>query len=374
MSLCNIGIVGLGGFANLILEALKDKTGFNVIAAADVDEEKAKKFKDKFDIEHIYFTAEELFQNSKVDLVIIATPPFLHYELGKQALLAGKNIFLEKPGSLTAKQMEELMILTEDKRLKSSIDFVMRRNPPYFILKQLKEKDIFGLTERAYLENYAHDDGLPPNHWFWDYEKSGGIWVEHGVHFFDLVNWLIGLPVKAKGEKFSRDIGIVDRVVGTALYENKVVVSYYHGFTKPEIFEETFFSMVFQRAYAKVEGWIPTTLVIDALVSPDTEEYIEGELLTKARKYLPGIDVTLEKKLLSEFDSSELMPRVAEYHANVRILFTFTLDRNRWDVYKACVFRGIEDLSKSILNEKTNPDVMLIDAKRALDVAMMMES
>ena len=40
-------------------------------------------------------------------------------------------------------------------------------------------------------ENYASDENLPAEHWFWDRAKSGGIFVEHGVHFFDLfAGWL----------------------------------------------------------------------------------------------------------------------------------------------------------------------------------------
>jgi predicted dehydrogenase len=33
----------------------------------------------------------------------------------------------------------------------------------------------------------AGDEGLAPDHWFWDPSKSGGIWIEHGVHFFEQV-------------------------------------------------------------------------------------------------------------------------------------------------------------------------------------------
>lgn len=39
--------------------------------------------------------------------------------------------------------------------------------------------------------NEAADEGLSPQHWFWDRGMSGGIFIEHGVHFFDLVaSWL----------------------------------------------------------------------------------------------------------------------------------------------------------------------------------------
>lgn len=374
MDNCNIGIIGLGGFAELILEAIRGKSGVTVTAAADIDKERTQKFKDNFNIDNIYFNADDLLQDDKINLVIIATPPFLHYELGKKALLKDKHIFLEKPGSLTSEEMVKLIKLSQERNRKSSIDFVMRRNPLYFILKEFRDKNLFGLPERAYLENYAHDDSLPPQHWFWDPEKSGGIWVEHGVHFFDLVNWLIGLPRVAKGEKIPRDYtGLVDRVIGTALHDNNTVVSYYHGFTKPEIFEDTHFSLVFERAYTLAKGWIPIELKVDAMVTHEVEKYIMGELLVKAQNSLPGIDVILETSLLKSFHRDEIFKgRGKEYGATARVVFTFRLNKNRWDVYKACVSRGIEDMLEAIHGKKSNPDVTLDDAKNALDVALMM--
>jgi hypothetical protein len=44
----------------------------------------------------------------------------------------------------------------------------------------------FALGEllHGYFENYEADEGLAPDHWFWDREKSGGSFVEHRVQFF----------------------------------------------------------------------------------------------------------------------------------------------------------------------------------------------
>jgi len=101
--------------------------------------------------------------------------------------------------------------------------------------------------------------------------------VEHGVHFFDLVNWLIGLPISAHGEKVPRqNVKLIDRVLGTAFHKDGAIVSYYHGFTKPEAFENTSFTFVFERAYARVEGWIPVKLTIDAMVTPEIEKLMMG--------------------------------------------------------------------------------------------------
>lgn len=375
MHICNVGIIGLGGFAELIADAIKDSKQVRIIAGADTDAHRIEKFKEETGIKKAYYNAVELLPDSQIDIVVISTPPAYHYDIGRLALSSGKHVLFEKPGALMPEDMSKLIDLSVGNKVKASIDFVMRRNPLYFILKELCNLNIFGLPERALLENYAHDDSLPPEHWFWDYKKSGGIWVEHGVHFFDLTNWLFGLPEKAHGEMIPRDnTGLIDRVVGTAYHSNNAVVSYYHGFTKPEAFENTHFSLIFERAYAQAEGWIPIKLTIDALVNPEIEKYMMESLLVKARSYLPEIDVTLETRLLNNWDGAKtFMGRGKEYKAAARVRFTYRLNKDRWKVYRACVWQGIEDLAWAVKGKKPEPDVTLYDAKKALDVAAMME-
>src|SRR5690606_12788809 len=111
----------------------------------------------------------------------------------------------------------------------------------------------------------------------WDYEKSGGICVEHGVHFFDLVNWLLGMPKRGNGDKIPRGNGLIDRVLGTAYHDKGAVISYYHGFTKPDAFENTLFSFVCERSYANIEGWIPISLSIDAMVTAEIEKLLMAD-------------------------------------------------------------------------------------------------
>ncbi|NLZ52530.1 MAG: Gfo/Idh/MocA family oxidoreductase [Thermoanaerobacteraceae bacterium] len=372
---CNVAIIGLGGFAKIISAAIRESKKVQLIAGCDINPEKLEKFKEETGIEKVYDSVEKLLPDPDINLVIIATLPAQHYDIGILALKSGKHVFFEKPGALTPHHITKLIELAESKNLKTSIDFVMRRNPLYFILKTICDLKILGLPERAALENYAHDDSLPPEHWFWDYEKSGGIWVEHGVHFFDLANWLMGMPSRAHGEKIPREtLGLIDRVLGTAYHNNGTVISYYHGFTKPEAFEKTHFSLVLERAYANVEGWIPIKLSVDAMVTPEIQKFMMSDLLLKARSYLPGIDISLGTKLLNNWnDEKTFLGCGKEYRATARIKFTYQLTKDRWEVYRACIRQGIEDLAAAVKGEKNLPEVTLYDAKKALDVAFMME-
>jgi hypothetical protein len=85
-------------------------------------------------------------------------------------------------------------------------------------------------------QNLASDEHLPPDHWFWNPETSGGIFVEHGVRFFDAAAWLLGsracevqaLEV-ARGEH-----GAVDTAIAATLHPGGATATYTHIFTHPE--------------------------------------------------------------------------------------------------------------------------------------------
>jgi len=80
---------------------------------------------------------------------------------------------------------------------------------------------------------------------------------------------------------------------------------------------------------------------------------------------LPGVDISLETKVLKNWgDEKIFVGRSKEYKATSRVEFTYWLALDRWEVYRACVRRGIEDLAAAIRGEKELPDVTLQDAKK----------
>ena len=56
-----------------------------------------------------YTNYEEFLQDENIDLVYIATPPFLHYQQSKLALLAGKHVICEKPLAMTLEEADEMI-------------------------------------------------------------------------------------------------------------------------------------------------------------------------------------------------------------------------------------------------------------------------
>ena len=126
-----------------------------------------------------------------VDVVYIATPPFLHHAQAMAALEAGKHVIVEKPLAMTVAQADELIAAARRRDRLLVANLMQRYNPLFDAVRRLVEARVLGEVLHGSFENYASDENLPAEHWFWDRAKSGGIFVEHGVHFFDLfAGWL----------------------------------------------------------------------------------------------------------------------------------------------------------------------------------------
>lgn len=263
----NIGIGGAGGFAAFASKAFSKIPGINIIAVADVNLSGAEKFAAAWGAEP-YAHFESFLENKHIDLVYIATPPFLHYEQSKKALLAGKHVICEKPAALTWKEAEALRFLAKSSNRLYVVNLMQQYNPLFALIKTVIDERLLGDFLHGFFENYASDAALPLTHWFWDEGRSGGIFIEHGVHFFDLFEgWFgKGKMVHAVGlRRPGTETPIYDRVHATAIYSG-AAVSFYHAFDQPALLEKQELRLVFERGEINLYGWIPVKLKLTGLL------------------------------------------------------------------------------------------------------------
>ena len=117
-------------------------------------------------------------------------------------------------------------------------------------------------------ENYASDENLPADHWFWDRGKSGGIFVEHGVHFFDLfAGWFGPGRVEAAQVGVRPGTAIEEHVQATVRYGDVALVNFYHGFHQAGRMDRQQIRLVFERGDVTLSDWVPTRARVHALVN-----------------------------------------------------------------------------------------------------------
>ena len=112
-----VGIIGSGNIARQMAATINQVDGIELYAIASRSYKKAEKFQKEFDATCAYGTYEDLANDSKVDLVYIATPHATHYENMMLCLKRGKAVLCEKPFTLTKRQAEEVIKYAEQNKI-----------------------------------------------------------------------------------------------------------------------------------------------------------------------------------------------------------------------------------------------------------------
>jgi len=314
----NIGVIGAGEFGEFAIKSFLNIKGVNIIAITDINLPAAKKLADR--IQTIVFNnLNDFLSNEKIDLVYIATPPFLHYEQSKMALLAGKHVICEKPAALNLGEAKELVSLAASKQLLYVVNLMQRYNILYDLVNKIIGEYILGNFLHGFFENYASDEFLDANHWFWDISKSGGIFIEHGVHFFDMFSGWLGKGEMVNSLQIYREgfnHRIIDRVQATVMFK-KGVVNFYHGFDQPKILDRQEIRLEFERGEITLYEWVPVKMKLHGLLTldqinslkkllkdPKIEYGSEGQ--TENKKVRGRFkDIIFDKEITIEFGSKE---------------------------------------------------------------------
>ncbi|MBS1915419.1 MAG: Gfo/Idh/MocA family oxidoreductase [Bacteroidetes bacterium] len=150
--------------------------------------------KQKYPFVNVVRSIEELVADPAIDLVVITTPNDTHLEYTQKALLAGKNVVLEKPFTITTTDAQLLIDLSKKTNKVLSV-FQNRRYVCDFltIKKILKEKLLGDIVEfEAHYDRYR--PGPKPNAWREENKPGSGILYDLGSHLIDQALVLFGIP------------------------------------------------------------------------------------------------------------------------------------------------------------------------------------
>ncbi len=276
------GLVGCGGFGRFCLGEYQRMENVRCVAVADANAFLARKTADEHGVE-CCATPAELLQRADIDLVHLATPPSTHAPLALEALRAGRHVLCEKPLALSVVDAEKMVALAAERDRILAVNLMMRHNPLCAAVKTLVERRLLGAPLWATLMNAAQDELLPPDHWFWDPGLSGGIFIEHGVHFFDLFEWWFGPGAVLSAHEGRRPgTACVEQVFCALQHGDSTFGTIYHGFHQMLRRDLQHWTILFEMGVLTMTEWVPTTLRLDATVDDATLAELEA-LLPHAR-------------------------------------------------------------------------------------------
>jgi predicted dehydrogenase len=113
-----VAIVGCGKIADSHAAQIQRVPGCEIVGACDREELMAKQFCQRFRIARHFTDVEQLLSEAQPQVVHVTTPPGSHFALGRQCLLRGVHVYIEKPFTLNTRDAEELIGLAQEKNLK----------------------------------------------------------------------------------------------------------------------------------------------------------------------------------------------------------------------------------------------------------------
>ena len=346
-----VGLVGAGGFATFLAAAISDLPGLRLDAVTDADAERAMLLASRHDAA-VVRNSDALLARDSVDVVVIATPPGQHASLAVAALAAGRHVFCEKPLAVTVAGADRVADAVAASGRVLVVDHVLRYNPLLRVITELRDTGLLGPVQRFAFENDAADEDLPDGHWFWDDTHSGGILIEHGVHFFDAASMIIGSePERVQALGFRRDGGTLDSVVATASHPGGASASYAHGFTHAHRAERQLMRIDFGTAEARVHGWIPLRAELDIWTDDAGAARLEtlgerGGQLFEVPGYRRGGDESVTAAIERSAGSPRAIGRGRAHRVphHARVDLTLAAPSGKQRVYAASVRAAMADL------------------------------
>ena len=197
----NFSIIGAAGYiAPRHLKAIQD-TGSNLLAALDVNDSVG--ILDRYFPEVPFFTQFEQFHtfscefnranpNAGIEYVAICSPNYLHPAHIQHALRIGANAICEKPLIINPDEFEILYKIEQETGCKVKTILQLRVHET---IRSLRDRILSEPISKRHQVNLTYVTPRGPwyfTSWKGDITKSGGIAMNIGIHFFDMLLWVFG--------------------------------------------------------------------------------------------------------------------------------------------------------------------------------------
>lgn len=185
-------IVGFGGMGRWHYENVSKRIEeIEVVGAYDIRPEvEADVLKEGL---KWYSTLEEVLADEAIDIVTIATPNDVHKSIAVKCLRHGKNVICEKPVTMNAKELEEVIAVRDETGKLFSVHQNRRWDKDYAIIRKIAEQNTIGKV--CMIENRVQGSRRALHGWRGFKPNGGGMLLDWGVHLIDQLMWMIDAPV-----------------------------------------------------------------------------------------------------------------------------------------------------------------------------------
>jgi len=188
-----VAIIGCGAIFNRHVDSISSNENFKLVSVCDTQKEIADNKAEKHNCSS-YYSLDECLEKSNADFYVLATPNSLHYSQAKKCIESKKDILVEKPVTLSLDQLDDIIMLAKKENVEAYGVLQVRLNNSVSAIKECLEKDLLGKIRGASLiqrwqrpvEYFSGWRSIP--------KIGGGTLHEVGIHYIDILQYLIGKP------------------------------------------------------------------------------------------------------------------------------------------------------------------------------------
>jgi predicted dehydrogenase len=226
-----VGLIGYGYWGPNLARVFSRHSQAKLLRIVDTDSDRAKKAALEYPLCTVTQNVFDVTRATDIDLVVIATPVFTHYELTADCLNHGKHVWVEKPLASSSADGKRLLDLAESKKLTVMVDHTFLFHPAVLEIKAMLEKNLLGRiyyydSTRVNLGLFQHDVSV-----IWDLAP----------HDLSILGFLFGHKVRAVsaqgGNYFGKNLAEVAYV--TLHYDDNMLAHLHLNWLSPVKIRQT---------------------------------------------------------------------------------------------------------------------------------------
>lgn len=261
MGLLRVGFIGCGRHATKVLYPCLHLAKMQLVAVCDLNEARASRNARWFGAERVYTDHQRMLEAETLDAVLICTSPQTHARLALDAVERGLPVFVEKPPAVTLAEGLHLRQASARAGVSVMVGTMKRHALIYRRLKAIISEPDFG-TVSAVQARMAVG---------WKNGNGFALLLDMGIHFFDLLRFLLGDIVELTHQKYERDsthisYAILLRFASGAV--GSLFLSDQHGWMQPNerieitgdgqfVVADNLVQLTRYRADGTAEAWTP---------------------------------------------------------------------------------------------------------------------
>ncbi len=181
ISIKRIGIIGLGVISKYYKKALEVSPFLSLCAVCDVNTQAVSK--DVYSEYPFYTDYIQMIEKEKLQYVVIATQPIIHYEIAKECINRGVSVIVEKPASIYANEYEELIALAKEKDVVFDVLYHFQTAPEMIGFNEMFDAQKISSVDIQISDPYSFDG----ENIVIDRQSLCGAWLDSGVNAISML-------------------------------------------------------------------------------------------------------------------------------------------------------------------------------------------